>query len=188
MRRILVAVSLIGILVGAAFWLLWDEKADASLPPLKNPRLVVKKNKRRLQVFDNDKLVKTYKIVLGFEPKGDKIKRDDGKTPEGEYFVAVKNPDSKFHRSLGLNYPNIKDAKRGLQMNLISQSEYDEIILANQEKRLPPQNTALGSEIYIHGGGINRDWTAGCIALDDDQMQELFDALPAANVSVTIEP
>jgi murein L,D-transpeptidase YafK len=169
------------------FDFLRSNNKENSLASLKNPRIVIRKGERKLKVYDDEKLIKTYKIALGFEPSGDKIKRNDGRTPAGEYYVAVKNPQSKFHRSLGLNYPNIKDAERGLREKLISQAEFEAIWQANQEKRMPPQNTALGSEIYIHGGGTLWDWTWGCIALENKEMQQLFEAIPAGT-TVLIEP
>lgn len=189
MKRKVFIVSTIVFLFGAsaAIWLIWREQQEKPLPELENPRLVVRKSKRRLLVFDNEKLVKTYRIVLGASPAGDKVREGDGRTPEGEFTLAVKNPDSKFFLSLGLNYPNTEDAARGLETNLISQNEYDEILRAVDEKRMPPQKTALGGEIYIHGGGTAQDWTEGCVALENRDIEELFNALPP-QISVRIEP
>jgi murein L,D-transpeptidase YafK len=148
---------------------------------------MVNKKNRTLEVFDGEKLIKTYKIALGFEPIGDKIKQGDGRTPEGEFYVAVKNPNSKFYLSLGLSYPNAAEAERGLKSKLISQKEYDAILAAIKDKKQPPQNTALGGDIYIHGGGTDWDWTWGCIALENEQVKELFDALEAGT-PVTVKP
>lgn len=178
-----ISFSFIFIMLG--FFIFWRGKND--LLPLQDPRIIIKKRERKLEIFDAGKSIKTYKIALGFETINDKIKQGDGRTPEGEYFVAVKNPKSKFHRSLGLNYPNAKDAERGLRHKLISQIEYDAIILANKENRLPPQNTALGSEIYIHGGGTLWDWTRGCVALENNEVEELFELIPA-QTKVIIKP
>jgi murein L,D-transpeptidase YafK len=152
-----------------------------------NLRLVLKKKERVLQVFDGEKLLKSYATVLGFAPVGDKRIEGDGKTPVGEFYICAKNPNSKFHLSLGLSYPNAEAAKRGLKENLISQAEHDAIIKAIDEKRTPPQNTSLGGEIYIHGGGAASDWTRGCAALENDEMTELFDKIPLG-AKVTIEP
>ena len=153
----------------------------------KNPRIIIKKSDRILQVFDGNKLIKTYTVVLGFSPKGDKEIEGDGKTPEGEFYICVKNDKSKFHLSLGLSYPNIFDAERGLKENLISRQEYDAILEAFKEKRLPPQSTRLGGEIYIHGGGTLSDWTKGCVALENEEMRELFDTI-ANGTKVEIFP
>ena len=101
--------------------------------------------------------------------------------------LLEKNPDSKFYLSLGLSYPGIADAERGLKENLISQEEHDAIVKAVGEKLMPPQNTRLGGEIYIHGGGTSNDWTQGCIALGDEEIKELFEAIPIG-AAVRIEP
>lgn len=160
---------------------------NTQLPKIENPRLVVKKSERKLEVFDGEKLVKTYRIVLGFAPEGDKAQEGDGKTPLGEFYVFTKNDKSKFYLSLGVSYPSIDDAKRGLKENLISQAEHDAIVQAVNEKRMPPQNTKLGGEIYIHGGGTEKDWTWGCMALKDEEMKEIFDAIPIG-AKITILP
>lgn len=157
------------------------------LKDLKDPKLVIKKGKRQLLLFDADRLIKTYRMSLGFAPDGTKSVEGDGKTPEGEFYVFTKNPNSRFHLSLGISYPGKDDAKRGLEQGIISQGEYDEIINAIAEKRMPLQKTKLGGEIYIHGGGISGDWTEGCVALDNDEMTELFEAIPVG-AQVTVLP
>lgn len=162
-----------------------NKKRDMS--NIKDPRLVIRKTKRILQVFDEKVLVKTYKVVLGFDPVADKESEGDGRTPEGEFYVFTKNPESKFHLSLGVSYPGLEDAERGLEANLITHAEYDEIVAAIAEKRMPLQKTGLGGEIYIHGGGTENDWTDGCIALNNDEMTELFNAIPVG-AKVTILP
>ena len=162
-------------------------KEDKPLPKLENPQLVVKKKERKLEVFEGGELVKTYKIGLGFAPEGDKEKEGDGKTPEGEFYIFTKNENSKFYLSLGVSYPSVDDAKRGLEQNLISRSEHDAIVEAIKNKQTPPQNTKLGGEIYIHGSGSATDWTLGCVALSNNDMKELFDAIPV-KTSVKIEP
>jgi murein L,D-transpeptidase YafK len=151
---------------------------NTALPKIADARLVVKKSERKLELFDGEKLVKTYKMVLGFAPEGDKEQEGDGKTPLGEFYVFTKNDQSKFYLSLGLSYPSIDDAERGLRENLISLAEYDAIVEAVREKKMPPQNTNLGGEIYIHGGGTENDWTWGCMALEDAEMKEIFDTIP----------
>ena len=151
---------------------------DEPLPKINDPRLVIKKKARKLEVYDGEKLVKTYKIGLGFAPVGDKEIQGDGKTPEGNFYIFTKNDKSKFYLSLGVSYPSTEDAKRGLQQKIITQNEQDSIIKAIKEKSMPLQNTKLGGEIYIHGNGSATDWTLGCVALSNDEMKELFDAIP----------
>lgn len=139
-----------------------------------NPRIIVYKSTRTLELFDGETLLKTYTISLGKTPVGDKQIEGDGKTPEGEFYVFTKNEKSNFYLSLALSYPNIEDADRGLAAKLITKAEYDTIVEAITEKKMPPQNTKLGGEIYIHGGGTDGDWTQGCVAMKDDDMKELF--------------
>lgn len=152
---------------------------------LKEPRLVITKSLRTLEVFDADIPVKIYKIVLGFDAENDKEAEGDGRTPEGDFYIFTKNPDSKFHLSLGLSYPGKEDAERGLRQGLITKEEHDEIVAAIAEQRMPLQKTKLGGEIYIHGGGTASDWTEGCVALNNDDISELFAAIPVG-AKVTI--
>ncbi|MEO6393882.1 MAG: L,D-transpeptidase [Pyrinomonadaceae bacterium] len=121
--------------------------------------------------------MRSYPIGLGKNPVPDKIKAGDHATPEGEFYVFTKNPESKYYLSLGLSYPNLEHAKRGLRNGLITDDQYRQIVqqLAGGEK--PLQDTALGSEIYIHGRGSSSDWTWGCVALDDADMKELYDLI-----------
>jgi murein L,D-transpeptidase YafK len=154
---------------------------------LDDPHMIIQKGERTVELLDGDELVKQYKMVIGFSPIGDKETEGDGRTPEGEFYVFAKNPKSKFHLSLGLSYPGREDAERGLKAGLISQEEHDEIVAAIAEGRMPLQKTKLGGEIYIHGGGTASDWTEGCVALDNDEMTELFDSVPIGT-RVAIEP
>src|SRR6188474_504764 len=112
------------IFAGISFFIMRTENTKLS-SKLENPRLVVKKSERKLEVFDGEKLVKIYKIVLGFAPEGDKVQEGDGKTPLGEFYVFTKNDQSKYYFSLGLSYPSLDDATRGLRENLISPEEHD---------------------------------------------------------------
>lgn len=155
---------------------------NADLPKVADPKLVIKKKARTLELFDGPTLVKTYTVVLGSTPDGDKETEGDGRTPEGEFYVFTKNAESKFYLSLGLSYPGIEDALRGLNEGLISKDEHDAIVQAVKEKKMPPQNTRLGGEIYIHGGGTVTDWTQGCVALRNEEIKELFDAIPVGAI------
>jgi murein L,D-transpeptidase YafK len=145
-------------------------------------RVLVKKGERKLYVYriDNGKevLLRTYKIALGSTPSGTKRQQGDGATPEGDYFITHKNSRSKFYLSLGLSYPNAIDATAGMKRGLISKTEYDAIVNAINKREKPPQNTKLGGDIFIHGGGIGSDWTLGCVALENEGIKELFDMLP----------
>lgn len=174
------------ILIGAIIMSACPDSAQNReiMPLLENPRIVIKKNQRLLRIFDGERLIKEYKIALGFAPDGDKTTEGDGKTPEGKFYVFAKNPESKFHLSLGLSYPNIEAARRGLKDKIISREEFDATKTAINEKRMPPQKTALGGEIYIHGGGVETDWTQGCVALQNEEMREIYETIP---VGATVE-
>lgn len=150
-------------------------------------QITVKKAERKLELHRDGKVVKQYRIGLGFNPVGTKEQQGDGKTPEGRYFICNKNPKSRFYLSLGINYPNANDAKRGLKQGLITKQQHDLIVSAEQRKTIPPWNTRLGGEIFIHGRGANSDWTLGCIALDDAEMKELYDMIPVGT-PVIISP
>jgi hypothetical protein len=146
--------------------------------PLSDPRVVVEKGARRLRLYAGGELVRVRRVALGFEPTGDKVKQGDGRTPEGDYQVCMKNERSSFYLSLGLTYPNAEDAERGLRDGLITRAQHKGITRALAAGRCPPWNTALGGEIFIHGGGTARDWTFGCVALENPEIKELFDTLP----------
>src|SRR5262245_4427307 len=146
-------------------------------------RILIKKAERKLYLYrlesKEENLQKTYQIALGSNPIGPKLRQGDGATPEGDYYITHKNPRSRFYLSLGVSYPNISDAEAGLKAGLISKREYEAISGAIRQKDKPPQNTRLGGDIFIHGGGSGtRDWTIGCIALENEEMKVLFDLIP----------
>lgn len=145
---------------------------------LSNVKIKVYKADRRLELFGDEKLIGRFKIALGSKPIGDKEKEGDRKTPEGEYYVCTRNDKSRFTLSLGLSYPNINDAKRGLDKGLIDNSIFNDISKAINSKKRPPWNTPLGGEIMIHGAGNSKDWTWGCIALSDEDIRILWDYVP----------
>jgi murein L,D-transpeptidase YafK len=155
--------------------------------PIIAPRIVVFKADRRLELYSGDKLLRTYKIGLGLNPVADKQREGDRATPEGEFYIFTKNPRSAFHLSLGISYPNIEDAERGLKNGLITRAQRDNIVRAIKRKQGPPQFTALGGLIYIHGNGASSDWTWGCVALENEDIEELYQAIPVGT-PVTIKP
>lgn len=150
-------------------------------------RIVIFKAERRLELLIDGAVAKSYSVGLGNNPTGTKLRQGDGRTPEGVYYVCVKNPRSQFYLSIGLSYPAPADAARGLAQKLISQSQHDAIVAAHKKRTTPPWNTKLGGEIFIHGKGSSSDWTLGCIALDDADMKELF-TLVATGTAVEIRP
>ena len=137
-------------------------------------KILIEKAARRLTLLDEaGNALFTAPIALGADPVGPKEREGDGKTPEGRYFVCLKKI-GKYGPSLGVSYPNEQDAKR---MNAP-----EELIACIHERaergERPPWGSPLGGEIFIHGGGADTDWTAGCVALSDADAQALYDAVP----------
>jgi lipoprotein-anchoring transpeptidase ErfK/SrfK len=155
--------------------------------PLIRPKIVVKKSRRQLLLFSEDKLVRTYRIGLGLSPVGDKVRAGDRRTPEGDFYIFTRNDKSAFYLSLGISYPNAPAARRGLRNHLIKKIQYDAIMGALRAQRGPPQDTLLGGDIYIHGSGAGSDWTWGCVALENEDIRELFNAVNVGT-PVRIEP
>ena len=153
--------------------------------PLNKPRIIVRKGARKLELYSDQRLLRTYRIGLGFSPVADKKREGDGATPEGDFYIFVKNNQSAYYLSLGLSYPNADDAERGLREKMITQSQHDAIIEAIRKKTGPPQYTKLGGLIYIHGHGAASDWTWGCVALENEDIKEVYEAV-SVGTPVTI--
>lgn len=184
MWSILRQVILIGVLstltaLGVTMLTSASSMPNEPLPAMKSPGILVEKAAHRLTVYDGNQAVRTYRAAFGTGvADGDKEVQGDGRTPEGLFYVCMKNPRSKYTLSLGLSYPNIEHARRGLRDKLITQEQYDQIVAALQAGQTPPWDTRLGGEIMIHGKGSQRDWTAGCVAMDDSSITELYSAIP----------
>jgi murein L,D-transpeptidase YafK len=163
------AVRLIAVLatlaLGAA-GLTWLYRPAAPLPRgTRADLLVVHKSTRRMLVYAHGSLLRSYVISLGHEPVGPKRREGDHRTPEGRYVIDQHNPYSAFHRSLHVSYPSAADAARA------------------RAAGHPP-----GGEIMIHGtrnggGWLGRlhlvpDWTDGCIAVSDSEIDELYRIVP----------
>lgn len=119
-------------------------------------RIVVLKGRRKMYLLHHGQSLKGYDIDLGFAPEGHKVKSGDGRTPEGHYLIDRRNPDSVFHLSLGISYPNARDAA------------------VAQRLGVDP-----GGDIFIHGESPlntfrDRDWTWGCIAVKNPEMEEVY--------------
>ena len=133
-------------------------------------RIVIQKAARRLTVWNEaGACLFSCPVALGSQPIGPKEKEGDGKTPEGDYFVCLKKI-GKYGPSLGVSYPSEKDALR--------QGAPESLTACIRKRALrnerPPWGTALGGEIYIHGGGVQSDWTAGCVALRDEDAETVY--------------
>ncbi len=130
-------------------------------------RIVVNKGEREMFLLHHRRILKRYDVDLGFAPAGHKQFEGDGKTPEGEYIIDRRNPDSAYHLSLGISYPNEAD-----------------IAYARAHGKSP------GGDIFIHGeasalGFLRPDWTAGCISVKNREMEHVY-AMVRNGTPVTI--
>jgi murein L,D-transpeptidase YafK len=137
----------------------------AVTPPKKANRIVIVKSARTLTLMSGGQVLKSYKVALGGDPVGPKVKAGDKKTPEGEYVIDSKNAKSRFHLALHISYPNAADRERARKLGVNP-----------------------GGEVEIHGleskygwvGSLHRqiNWTAGCIALTNPEIEEIYKLVP----------
>lgn len=136
--------------------------------------IVVKKGKRKLHLYRDCQLFKTFPIDLGENPQGPKLHQGDNRTPEGLYRIVEKKDRgrTKYYQALLLDYPNLRDRSR-----------YESALKSGKV----PNGTGIGNLIEIHGEGRGEDWTQGCIALYNHHMDNLFSNVPLGT-PVWIEP
>ncbi len=132
-------------------------------------QVVVQKSARKMYLLHNQKVLRDYDIGLGFAPQGHKQVEGDGRTPEGTYLIDRRNPDSRFHLSIGVSYPNALDRA-----------------LAEEMGKSP------GGDIFIHGRpkkyrSATRDWTWGCIAVTDEEIEDIY-AMVRDGTPISINP
>ena len=161
----------------AAIWPSHDNTPAPSPFVVNHPRVVVLKGARVLHLFDGPLLVRTYPVDLGLTPVGDKVHEGDCRTPIGEFHVVTKNAASPYHRFLGIDYPHPPAVERGLRDGLITPGEASSMRDMLRSGRCPDWGSALGGGIGLHGHRQGRDWTAGCIALSDAHIAELYAVL-----------
>jgi murein L,D-transpeptidase YafK len=141
--------------------------------PLERVRIEIHKAARTAILYSADTAVRVYGVGLGFDPAGAKTREGDGKTPEGSYYLCSRNPYSRFHRFLGVSYPSPQDAARAYSAGEIDARTTARISRVRSPHR-PPWSTPLGGAIGLHGGGSSSDWTLGCIAFEDDDVDEIW--------------
>ena len=151
-RRTLIFTGLAAAIVSAC-------TSNSKFKTYRGPKvtyIIVNKSERKMLLFHNNTVLKEYDFDLGFSPIGDKFFDGDGRTPEGTYFIDRRNPNSKYHLSIGISYPNARDRSEAATLGK------------------PP-----GGDIFIHGES-NRlklgknDWTWGCIAVPNREMEEIY--------------
>ena len=147
------------ILTGIAAALVSSCSSKSKFKTYRGPEvtfIVVNKSERKMFLFHKNSVLKEYDFDLGFAPIGDKFYEGDGRTPEGTYFIDRRNPNSKYHLSIGISYPNARDRAEAATLGK------------------PP-----GGDIFIHGES-NRlklgknDWTWGCIAVPNREIEEIY--------------
>lgn len=144
--------------------------------------VIIDKARRELAVCTDGRETARFPATFGVDPLSDKSRAHDLATPEGLYFIAYRKVRTRFHRTLGLSFPNLADAQQGLAAGVVSGTGYARILDAVRKSRPAPCDTGLGCGIAIHGGGVfrqfgefrERDWTEGCVALDNRDIEALF--------------
>jgi murein L,D-transpeptidase YafK len=142
--------------------------AYVQVPEPRASHVVVSKTNRALTLMSGEKTLKRYRVHLGFAPEGHKTRSGDGRTPEGRYVIDRRNARSDYYLSLGVSYPNPVDVARARAMGVDP-----------------------GGSIFIHGGPRRpaerrkQDWTAGCIAVSDAEIEEIWSMVPTG-VPITI--
>jgi lipoprotein-anchoring transpeptidase ErfK/SrfK len=153
--------------------------AGVKYPP-PSPRVEIDKAGRRLALFSGTTRLKEYRVALGVSgtPTRTKTRQGDCQTPTGEYYICTRLQRSRFHRFLGLSYPGPADAVVALRERRITAAQHKAIVAAHRKRVQPPWGTPMGGAVGIHGSGAGMDWTAGCVALEDSDIEELFAVLP----------
>lgn len=155
------------------------------LPEAGPARLVIWKSQYTVTLYRGDTPVKTFHAVFGRGfADGDKERRGDKRTPEGDFYICTMNHSKRFYKFMGLSYPDEKHAEQALRSRLITPAEYFMIKKANEQRQQPPWDTPLGGAVGIHGRVLNggapaqlytaMNWTDGCIALDNADIDEIF--------------
>ena len=165
-----------------------DQWFAKDVEKMDNPKIIVTKSSHTLEVWDGETLMARMKVALGRGGDGPKLKAGDNLTPEGDYYICKTNDQGgKFYKSLFISYPNAEDANAGLINHIINQEQCDDITKAIENRKQPPWDTDLGSEIAINGigtGGVDKsgDWTAGNIAVSDKDMDYVRLIRPGSDI------
>ena len=149
-------------------------RADAYSALPMATRILVEKSDRRLTLFENDRVLRRYRVALGVEPVGPKQVEGDQRTPEGRYRIVARNPRSDFFLSLLVSYPDVRDSERARRLGAKPGGAIMIHGLPNQPRQSP--------EYYA-----KTDWTDGCIALSNADMMEVWMLVPE-NTPIEIRP
>ncbi|WP_116131264.1 murein L,D-transpeptidase family protein [Tropicimonas sp. IMCC34043] len=159
---------------GIAAWVKYAPQAPFPPRPIAEQidLVLIDKSDRRMTLFSDGRPVKSYPVALGYAPRRAKMQEGDGRTPEGVYRIDRRNPKSAYHLSLGINYP-----------------------LPEHRRLARAAGVSPGGDIFIHGQPNRRkgmpalagDWTAGCVAITDEAIEELWRVIPTGT-DVVIRP
>lgn len=177
MKKLFLSFTVVAVAIGIAVIFLGNP-AKATPPALvevseRADFVEVDKSDRELRLLRDGEVIRRYQVSLGFAPEGDKEREGDGKTPEGRYTIDYRNPNSRFHLSLHISYPDASD-----------------------KREAAARGDDPGGEIFIHGGpqrGIpdavwrGRDWTLGCVSVTNAEMTEIWSLVPDGTV-IEIKP
>jgi murein L,D-transpeptidase YafK len=165
---------LIALACALLFAPVWTADRSSRKPVEQADRIVIVKSERTMTLLRQGKVLKTYKVALGHQPRGPKGQAGDNRTPEGEYTIDLRNAHSQFHLSLRISYPNQADRERARKLGVDP-----------------------GGAIMIHGlpaayawlGPAHRqtDWTLGCIAVTNPEIEEIWKMVPLGT-KVEIRP
>ncbi|WP_112311688.1 L,D-transpeptidase family protein [Pseudogemmobacter bohemicus] len=172
LARLFSFLTLAGLVLAGAllFWPRETETPDPEIPlPLTGTveRIVIEKAARRMALIQDGKEVRVYRIALGFSPAGDKEREGDGRTPEGEFRIDRRNEQSAYHLSLGLDYPQPDDRARARAGGYAPGGD----IMIHGQPNMLPDDTLITS-----------DWTAGCIAVSNAEIREIWAVAPVGTV------
>jgi murein L,D-transpeptidase YafK len=164
----------IRILTGLGIWLLCGMVIAQTGRPIRADRVVVLKKEHTLQLLSHGKVIKSYKVALGGDPVGAKTRQGDHKTPEGVYVLDSRNAHSQFYKSIHISYPNARDRAAARQ-----------------------NHVSPGGDVFVHGlpngyqwigaGHRLKDWTDGCVAVTDEEIDEIWNAV-ADGTLIEIRP
>ena len=135
--------------------------------PTQADRVVVRKGERTLELYHGKRLLRTYRVNLGKAPRGHKMQEGDQRTPEGEYVLNWRNPNSRFHKAIHISYPNARDRELA---RVLGVNPGGLIMIHGRPNRIVPPATP---DDYAR-----IDWTDGCIAVSNEAMDEIWNLVP----------
>jgi murein L,D-transpeptidase YafK len=149
------AILLVGLMLAGC--------ASESPESTRVDRVVVRKSERKLELIQDGKVVREYQIALGNRPRGHKFQRGDERTPEGDYVLDWRNPNSRFYKSIHVSYPNAQDTRFARFSGL---DPGDMIMIHGQPNYI--------RSVKVKAEYQDRDWTDGCIAVQNQEMDEIW--------------